>query len=76
MEESLGRRGSLDEDVIHVDGNQDSPCHSQEGYNWFEDLCEDPRATLEPKGKDLPFKEGFQPTESLEFPKGLIDWNM
>ena len=64
MEESLGRGGSLDEDVIHVDGNQDSPCHSQEGYNRFEEPCENPRATFEPKGKDLPLKEGFQPMES------------
>ena len=56
MEESLGRGGSLDEDVIHVDGNQDPPSHSLKSYNRLKDLGKDPRAALEPKGKDLPFK--------------------
>ena len=46
MEESLGRGGSLDEDVIHVDGNQDPPSLSEKSHHRFEDLGEDPRTTL------------------------------
>ena len=34
----LGRRGSLDENVIHVNGYQDPPSPSQEGHNRPKDL--------------------------------------
>ena len=46
VEEGPGRRGTLDEDIIHVDGNQDSPCPSEESHHRSEDLGKDPRATF------------------------------
>ena len=46
MEEGLGWRGALDEDIIHVDGNQNSPCSSEKSHHRSEDLGKDPRATL------------------------------
>ena len=76
MEDGLGRGGSLDEDVIHVDGNQDLPSHSEKSHNRFEDLGEDPRTTLEAKGKDLPFKEGPQPLKPQKLLEGLVNGNV
>ena len=72
----FGRRGSLDENVIHVNGYQDPPSHSQEGHNRLKDLCKHPWATFEPKREDLPFKQRPKPLESQKLPKGLIDGDM
>ena len=38
MKIHLGRRGSLDENVIHVNGYQDPPSHIQESHNRPKDL--------------------------------------
>ena len=46
MEEGLGWGGALDEDIIHVDGNQNSPCSSEKSHHRSEDLGKDPMATL------------------------------
>ena len=51
MEIQLGRRRSLDENVIHVNGYQDPPSHSQESHNRLKDLRKHSRAISEPKGK-------------------------
>ena len=37
MKVHFGRRGSLDENVIHVSGYQDPPSHFQEGHNRLKD---------------------------------------
>ena len=47
----LGRRGSLDENVIHIRGYQDPPRHSQKSHNRLKDLRKHSRAISEPKGK-------------------------
>ena len=52
MEIGLVRRRSLDEDVIHINGDQDAPGHPQESHDRFEDLGQDPRTTFQREGPD------------------------
>ena len=59
MKAHLGKRGSLDENVIHIRGYQDPPSHSQESHNRLKDLRKHSRAIkyrteLNPKGKLYP----------------------
>ena len=51
MKAHLGRRGFLDENVIHIRDYQDPPSYSQESHNRFKDLRKHSRAMTEPKGK-------------------------
>ena len=60
MKAHLGKRGSLDENVIHIRGYQDPPSHSQESHNRLKDLRKHSRAISEPKGKQETQANGIQ----------------
>ena len=64
VEINLIRRRSLDEDVIHINSEQDAPDHPQESHHRLEDLGQDPGTTLETKGKDLPSKRPSGPSHA------------
>ena len=51
MKAHLGKRGSLDENAIHIRDYQDPLSHSQESHNRLKDLRKHSRAISEPKGK-------------------------